>query len=270
MNKGSGVCSQEISHIDLIWLFSSLGSGVEDREVQGSVCLSFVRRIDKEIWSLNCTFQPSHGNGEWRGSRAFSTEHVPIFKYWYKSREFIYKHHMCACVHMHTHAYTYTYLCVMFINSMSHISPLIDSIDDCFIHLLAGPFKWKYVPRFLCCYKFCAVGKWRRALAIHPWRNALLRRGVLYREQLTALHFSGYISLYSCITTNDKWVMFDSWLRCLTATVLARGPRQALDFCSKWVKHIRYYEATEASRMSAEMSYQGMLLGTQLAKQMSF
>lgn len=49
MNKGGSVCSQEISHIDLIWLFSSLGSGVEEREVQGSVCLSFVSSIDMEI-----------------------------------------------------------------------------------------------------------------------------------------------------------------------------------------------------------------------------
>jgi len=47
------------SLIDLIWLFSSLGSRVEDSEIQGSVCLSFVSRIDMEISGLNCTFQSS-------------------------------------------------------------------------------------------------------------------------------------------------------------------------------------------------------------------
>lgn len=44
--------------------------------------------------------------------------------------------------HTHTRLYIYyTCLCVMLINSASHISLLIDSIDDCFIHLVADPFK---------------------------------------------------------------------------------------------------------------------------------
>lgn len=71
---------------------------------------------------------------------------------------------------------------------------------------------------------------------------------IIYRDELTALQGRGWIPLYSCIPANDKWVMFDSWLLCLTATVVARGPGQPLDFCSKWVKHIRYYEGTEALR----------------------
>jgi len=48
---------------------------------------------------------------------------------------------MCMHAHMHTHAYTYICLCVMFLNNMSLISLLIDSIDDCFIHLVVDPFK---------------------------------------------------------------------------------------------------------------------------------
>lgn len=50
-----------------------------------------------------------------------------------------------ACIYtcVHTHASTYTRLPAMFTKSVLHISPLIDAIDDRFIHLVADPFKWK-------------------------------------------------------------------------------------------------------------------------------
>ena len=154
-----------------------------------------------------------------------------------------------------------------------HVQPCTDAaIDDLLIHLVAErPFGWIYVPHFLCIINSVLWGKERNVMARPPQRNVPIWEEEFYRgEQLTASQYSAHIFLYNCITTNDKWGMFDSWLRCLTATVLARGPWQALDFCSKWVKHIRHYEGTEASRMNAEMRDPGRLLGTQLAKQMSF
>lgn len=154
-----------------------------------------------------------------------------------------------------------------------HVQPGTDAaIDDLLIHLVAErPFGWIYVPHFLCIINSVLWEKERNVMARPPQRNVPIWEEEFYRgEQLTASQYSGHIFLYNCITTNDKWWMFDSWLRCLTATVLARGPWQALDFCSKWVKHIRHYEGLEASRMNAEMSDPGRLLGTQLAKQMSF
>lgn len=157
--------------------------------------------------------------------------------------------------------------------SPNGVQPCTDAaIDDLLIHLVAErPFGWIYVPHFLCIINSVLWEKEWNVMARPPQRNVPIWEEEFYRgEQLTASQYSGHIFLYNCITTNDKWGMYDSWLRCLTATVLARGPWQALDFCSKWVKHIRHYEGTEASRMSAEMSDPGRLLGTQLAKQMSF
>lgn len=153
------------------------------------------------------------------------------------------------------------------------VQPCTDAaIDDLLIHFIAErPFGWIYVPHFLCIINSVLWEKERNVMARPPQRNVPIWEEEFYRgEQLTASQYSGHIFLYNCITTNDKWGTFDSRLRCLTATVLARGPWQALDFCSKWVKHIRHYEGTEASRTSAEMSDPGRLLGTQLAKQMSF
>lgn len=154
-----------------------------------------------------------------------------------------------------------------------HVQSCTDAaIADLLIRLVAErPFGWIYVPHFLCIINSVLWEKERNVMARPPQRNVPIWEEEFYRgEQLTASQYSGHIFLYNCITTNDKWGMYDSWLRCLTATVLARGPWQPLDFCSKWVKHIRHYEGTEASRMSAEMSDPGRLLGTQLAKQMSF
>lgn len=119
-------------------------------------------------------------------------------------------------------------------------------------------------------YKFSVVGKGAKCNGKASTEKCpYFRRGVLLwggAIDSLSLHWAHFFFLYNCITANDKWRMFDSWLRCLTATVLARGPWQALDFCSKWVKHIRHYEGTEAWRTRAEMSDLGRLLGTQLAK----
>lgn len=153
-----------------------------------------------------------------------------------------------------------------------HVQPCGDTALDALLIRLSGerPFGWIYVPHFLCIINSVLWGKEQNVMARPPQRNVPISEEEFYcgGGQLTASHYTGHIFffLYNCITANDKWRMFDSWLRCLTATVLARGPWQALDFCSKWVKHIRHYEGTEAWRTRAEMSDPGRLLGTQLAK----